>query len=499
MPPPSPLADAFEAVRTDRADEILLIAPSEGRTWTGQDIHEAAVGLGDALHRCGLGSGHLVIVSVGNRAVMPPLALASLREGLPLMPVDRSTPAAELWALAESWRAAALIVPARADLDTGTGGPASAGARVDLPHGVAAYLPATLPEPGAHAPAAVLKLTSGSTGAPRATCTEERHLVADVRHITHAMGIGPTDRQLGVIPLSHSYGFSNLLLPLLWQGTPLLLRPQFVPTQVVPDIRDGALSTFAGVPFMFDHLVRHQPAADLGALGLVVSAGARLPFETVEGFHRAFGRKVRSFYGSSETGGICFDGSETLDERVPVGTPMGATVVTLVDDEHAPPGSGRVQVHGPNVTDRYMEPPGTKPDTGGDGAAAAFVGPGTFLTGDHAVRDAGGVYVLTGRVASFVNVAGRKVHPREVEDALRGLPGVADAVAMAVDDPLRGQTLGACLASSRPWDARAVRAALSSRLAAWKLPRVVVVVPTLPLTGRGKIDRVAIARLLREA
>jgi acyl-CoA synthetase (AMP-forming)/AMP-acid ligase II len=162
-----------------------------------------------------------------------------------------------------------------------------------------------------------------------------------------------------------------------------------------------------------------------------------------------------------------------------------------------------VQVQGPNVIDRYMHAPAidepARVVAGPSAAASAFVAPGTFVTGDYASRDAAGVYVLTGRVASFVNVAGRKVHPQEVEAALRRLPGVSDAVALAIDDPVRGQALAACLVSARPWDARTVREALSARMAAWKLPRVVIVVPNLPLTDRGKVDRIAIARRLGEA
>jgi acyl-CoA synthetase (AMP-forming)/AMP-acid ligase II len=195
---------------------------------------------------------------------------------------------------------------------------------------------------------------------------------------------------------------------------------------------------------------------------------------------------VRSFYGSSETGGICFDATDRLDERVPVGHPIGATRVALVTDADAPEGSGRVRVSGPNVIDRYA----------GD-ASPRF--DGEFLTGDYARVDADGTLILTGRASSFINVAGRKVLPGELEAALRALPGVSDAVAIGVHDAVRGQALGACLVSEAAWDARTVREALSSTLAAYKLPRVVVVTRALPLTDRGKVDRAAIARLLDQA
>jgi len=488
MTSPSLLSDSFRAVLRDRRSEPLVMAPSEGLSLTAQDIEGQAHDLWAALAARRLAAGHLVVASVGNASIMPAVVLACLRHGLPLMPVDQSTPPAELRALASRWDAAAVLVREGLDLQAPDGQAADIAERQRLPvgHGLAAWITTPCPAPGRHAPAVLLKLTSGSTGEPRATATEERHLVADVRHIAEAMDIGPRTRQFAVIPLSHSYGFSNLVLPLLWQGTPLLLRPQFVPTQVASDIAAAGLETFAGVPFMFDHLARHQTLPRFDSLRLVVSAGARLSFDTVTAFHGATGLKVRSFYGSSETGGICFDASETLDPRVPVGHPMGATRVDLVPAVDAPEGSGRVRVSGPGVIDRYA-------DAGGP------VFDGTFLTGDYAQVDATGTHVLTGRVPSFVNVAGRKVHPQEVEAALRALPGVSDAVAMAIVDAVRGQALGACLVSEADWDARAVRAALASRLAPYKLPRVIVVTRALPLTDRGKVDRAAIARLLGEA
>lgn len=490
----SEIADSFAAVVRDRGDAPLLLAPTEHRVCSARHLDASARALSQALRELGLAAGHLVIASTGNVVALPALFLAALRSGLPLMPVDRSTPAAELGALAARWDAAAIVVAGTVPPIDVSADPALT--RHPLGEDLIAYVRTPRPEPGRHGTAVLLKLTSGSTGAPRATHTEERHLVADVRHIVQGMDIGRDDRQLGMIPLSHSYGFSNLLLPLLWQGTPLLLRPQFVPTQVAPDIAAAGLTTFAGVPFMFEHLAAHQALPRLQSLRLVLSAGARLAFETVAAFHASTGLKVRSFYGSSETGGICFDSAHELDPRVPVGRPLGETEVMLVEDEEAPPGSGRVEVRGPNVIDRYATPatlPALADDEARDGATWSAA---TFVTGDYARLEADGQYVLTGRVASFVNVAGRKVHPGEVEAALRSLPGVHEAVALGIADPVRGQALGAVLQTDAAWDARRVREALSSRLAPYKLPRAVIVLPALPLTDRGKVDRSALLRLL---
>ena len=88
--------------------------------------------------------------------------------------------------------------------------------------------------------AALLKLTSGSTGLPKAILTAECHLAADAERIVRTMGLAENDIQLAVIPLSHAYGFGNLLMPLLLQGTAIVLRDSFIPSQMLADARDFA-------------------------------------------------------------------------------------------------------------------------------------------------------------------------------------------------------------------------------------------------------------------
>jgi acyl-CoA synthetase (AMP-forming)/AMP-acid ligase II len=478
---PSALVESFARVCRDRGSAPLLHAPSEGRTLTAHDITREAGDIRQAFRQAGLARGHLVISAIGNHATFVALTLACLADGLPLLPADRGTPVAEAEALASRWQGAALVLP------QGSRVTASA-ATVPLPGGLEVHVRHDRPAGPCHGAACLLKLTSGSSGTPKATLTREAHLEADVRHITASMGIGPETRQLGVIPLSHSYGFSNLVLPLLWQGSPLLLRPGFVPTQIAPDVAAFSLHTWAGVPFMFDHMAAHVPHALPPTLRTCISAGARLDAATVRAFHARTGLKIHSFYGSSETGGICFDGTDELHEPVPVGRPMGDTRVTLRPDEGAPTGSGRIVVHGPAVVDGYAD----EEDAGG-------FAEGGYVTSDFGQFSPDGLLVLTGRSSTFVNVAGRKVLPAEVEAALRELPGVRDSAVAAVADARRGEAIGACVVADERIVPAVLRARLAGRLAAYKLPRVIVQVESIPVTDRGKIDRAAVAALLAAA
>ena len=476
------LVEQFHRVARDRPDDVLLWAPHEGRTLRACDILDEAHALGAALRRAGLTRGDVVLSVLGNQPAFVALTLACLEEGWPLLATDGGTPPAEAHALARHWFAAALVLaePAAERLDVTVVD--------DMPGDLWAGVVTPTPRGHRYGDAVLLKLTSGSTGAPKLTLTAERHLVADVRHITQGMDIGPRTRQLGVIPLSHSYGFSNLVLPLLWQGSPLLLQPGFVPAQVADNAARFGAETWAGVPYMFEHVARHVTAPFPPTIRTVISAGARLPFDTVEAFHRRTGRKVHSFYGSSETGGICFDDTDTLSPDVPVGRPLGETRVSLRADPDAPPASGRVIVHGPAVIDGYA-----------DGVDADAFDAGGFVTGDFGRLTTDGLLVLTGRASTAVNVAGRKVAPADVEAAIRDVPGVRDVVVLGVEDERRGQALGACFVASERIAPADMRTALAARLASYKLPRVIVQLEALPLTARGKPDRQAIADVLERA
>jgi acyl-CoA synthetase (AMP-forming)/AMP-acid ligase II len=129
-------------------------------------------------------------------------------------------------------------------------------------------------------------------------------------------------------------------------------------------------------------------------------------------------------------------------------------------------------------------------ETSGDGEFAE----GWFRTGDTGRFDAQGRLVLTGRVGALVNVAGRKVNPREVETALLSLPGVEDAAVLGVPDEARGEALMACLVTQGELSREMVMRYLRCELAGYKLPRRLVLLESIPRNERGKLDRGALLR-----
>ena len=323
--------------------------------------------------------------------------------------------------------------------------------------------------------AAMLKLTSGSTGVPRATFTTESQLVADSRQIARAMGFGPTDTQLAAIPLSHAYGFSVLVIPLLLQGTPFVLRESFVPHQLTADARAFDVRRLPGVPFMFEHLLQHAPEEPWPAgLQRLVSAGAPLGAAVARAFHARFGVKVHAFYGTTEGGGITYDDSDDPAIADTVGRPIDGVTVSLRPETDVP--GGRVHIRSAAVSAGYV------------GADQGDFQDDGFLAGDYGTMDAKGRLTLGGRVSSFINVAGRKVQPAEVEAVLREMPTIIDVRVVGAPDDRRGEHVVACSASPRQCAVDDDRgpAVLRQRQRHTRF-RAVVFVDAIPLTARGKM------------
>ena len=476
------LVDAVRRRARDTPDRPLIDAPAERRVMTAAALAADAAAIADTLRDLGIGPGHLVAAQVGNRSGYFPLLVACLEAGAALMPIDGSAPAAEAAAIVARFEASAFVTAEGRD-----GGPAArtlaSGLQLERRADAAQPIPSGV---------AMLKLTSGSTGSPKATLTSEAQLCADGRALAGVMGIGPDDWHIGTIPVSHSYALGNIVAPLLLQGTPVVLRDTFVPAQVLDDAVRAGARIFSGVPFMFDRLLAllESGACWPPTLETLITAGAPLDPGTAGALAaRSHGRRIHSLYGTSETGGIAYDTDPDPDGEVTMGRPVPGVTLAFWPDEAAGPGIGRIHVTGPAVSIGYA--------SGVD--EGTFVG-GGFLTGDLGEIGADGRLRLRGRISGFVNVAGRKVQPGEVERVIREHPLVADARVFGAPDERRGEQLAACVVPADPaLGVVALRAFCAERLAAYKIPRTIVLVGELPRDERGKVSRRALEMLVAAA
>jgi long-chain acyl-CoA synthetase len=318
-----------------------------------------------------------------------------------------------------------------------------------------------------------LKLTSGSTGAPRPLAFTDAQLLADGRQVCATMGIRGDDLNYGLVPFGHSYGLGNLVLPLLARGTAIVCGTTALPQAMAAEIERWAPTVFPSVPALLRALAGADIAPErLQSLRTVVSAGSPLPPEVAWAFQARFARKIHNFYGSSETGGIAYDrtGEATLAGRS-VGRPLRGVRLRFGR-------GGRFTVESAAV------------HTIGNRQTRGSAGWGRHRPADLVRPAKNGELILVGRTGRMLKVAGRRLDPLEVELALKRLPGVRDAL-VAVH-PARPDALAAAVAGVV--DPETAREALRPVLAAWKIPRKIVVLAEFPLTGRGKTD----VRRLRE-
>ncbi len=402
--------------------------------------------------------GAVVALQLGNSERWPEVLLALWRRRLIPLPLADYLDATE--------RAATLAMSGAAALVTEAAGALRIEHRAGAPD--AGRWTGPVPD--------LLKLTSGTTSAPRAIRFRAGQLLADAAQICAGMGITADDVNFGVIPFSHSYGLSSLLLPLLAHGVRLVASADRMPRAVLDGLAATGATVFPGTPVFFQKMAELEQLPALPALRLCISAGAPLPSVAAERFSAKFGRKIHVFYGASECGGISYDGSdEPRSEDGFVGLPLPG-----VEIAHEGENAGPVAVRSAAVGDGYFPADG---DPALDG--------GQFVPGDLVRRGVRGLY-LAGRTSDVINVAGRKLNPLEVEARIAAYPGVAQVVVFGVASALRGEEPVACVAGAG-LDAAAVQRFCHETLSPWQVPRAVWIVAEIPANERGKISRRALA------
>ncbi len=423
---------------------IALVDAASGRQWTRQEIDQRASGWVEA-HRAQLAQPRrTVIYSLSNGIDWLTLFLGILKSDYIAVPLDPGEPVAHREYIARRlgaawlWDGAVLTAVAHR-------------------------------EPARRDGRCLIKLTSGSTGVPRALAFTDAQMLADGRQVMAGMRLRGKDINFGLVPFGHSYGLGNLVVPLLTHGMAIVCGSSPWPHVVAEEIARFRPTVFPAVPTLLRALAESAiPPAALSSLRTIISAGAPLPGQLAANFEAKFGRRIHNFYGSSETGGIAFD--RKGDARDSVGRPLPGVHII-------PAAGGRFCVASAAVY--------TIGNRRREGAL------GAFRPADRGAIE-GGCLRLEGRLGRTVKLAGRRLELGEVERALRNVSGVTDAWVQPAPD--REGALQAAVASLRP--AGDIRRELREILAAWKIPRKILTLPQLPQTSRGKTDAVRLAALV---
>ena len=459
-----PILDAFRLLRL--RDVSAPVVATARKAASRGEIDSIARGVAESLEACVVPPGAYVLLSCVNGAGFLAALLGARRAGLVPVLAD--------WAAPEPERArVALALGVAARITCVEVFPNSPEAfQVDRCGGTPAFAPQG---------AGYVKLTSGSSGAPSGVAIAAEALADDDDQLTAAMGLLPSDRFVAAIPWSHSYGLSSLVMPALRRGCLLVIPEGSSPWAPMEAARALSATVFPTVPVVLQTMASlAAPPAWPESLRTVISAGALLHAETAARFREVFNRDAHVFYGASECGGIAYDRDGGAALRGTVGTPIDGVGIVLDDD-------GAVTVRSAAAGVRLVPQ--------ADGRLQG----GVFRSADLATWMPNGELALIGRADTLINVGAKKVHPAEIENVLRAMPGVREAYVMGVpaqgDDRTIVRAFVACDPSSISY--ADVASWCRERLSGHKVPRSIVRLESIPKNARGKIDRAALAAFTR--
>lgn len=346
-----------------------------------------------------------------------------------------------------------------------------------------------LPQHDAEDVAACL-YTSGTTGRPKGALLTHRNLLANVESFHEVLNLAEGEVFLAVLPLFHAYGGTVLLLEPLSVGATIVLEPRFVPDLVLRAIAEHRVTFFAGVPSMYAVLANlPRPAGDFSAWRLCISGGAPLPPPVLKAFEAKYGVPIYEGYGPTECAPVLTVNPPGGKRKVgSVGPPIPRVEMRIVDEQGDPlsPGEvGEIVARGPNVMKGYLN---RLEET------AEVLRDGWYQTGDLGRVDQDGYYYIVDRKKDMILVGGLNVYPREVELVLAGHPAVAEAAVIGIPDPVRGEVPRGLvtLKDGQPVGAQELLQWCRQRLANYKVPRTITIVPELPKTATGKILKIAL-------
>lgn len=465
----------------------------EGRELTNVDQQRTAARVANALVRLGVQPGDRVVVLMPNCPEVLAAYTGILKAGAVIVPiVFLLSPDEVRHILADSAAKVVITAPELASKVEGWRGPVIAvggeggGARA-WDDWIAREPDAFATIERADGELAVILYTSGTTGKSKGVALSHANLASNARA---AASIYELDRErwnLGVLPLSHSYGLVTLNAGNIL-GTKSVLLRWFNPDAVLDAITRFRVQAMAGVPTMYVYLLNHAGADrfDTSSMRSWGSGAAPLPLEIVEPFEKKFGGRLVEGYGLTEASPVVTS-TRLSAPRKPgsVGQPLpGVEVSILDDDDRALPvgDTGEIGVRGPNVMLGYY---GLPDET------ARTLRNGWLHTGDVGRLDADGFLYVVERKKDLIIRGGFNVYPREVEEVLYAHPAVAEAAVVGMRDPLMGEEVCAFVAlkAGATADAEALIDFCRSRLAKYKCPREMRFLPSLPKNPVGKILR----------
>jgi long-chain acyl-CoA synthetase len=502
------IRDYVDKRAAETPDAIYLIAPETGAVMTYAELARASRELGAFLAGRGLRKGDKVALMLHNGYQTARLLIGVMYAGYTVAPLNLLSQKTQLeYVLGHS---DAVLAFTSAELEPRLREALEAVARevqvvaIDVDATDAMSAGAAPLHDGRDAPGldedddALLMYTSGTTGVPKGVLHTHRSVVAGGVYTSTAHRLGRDDRVLCALPLYHINGQIVTAVAPLVHGGSVVMPHRFSVTHYWQLVAQHRCTWINVVPTIIAYLMNapdpHEAGLDVSRVKFCRSASAPLPPELHRAFEAKFGIGIIETFGMTETNAPCLTNPYDAHMRR-IGSPgqaygNQAKIVDPASGATQPAGvAGEIMIRGENVMKGYYK----------DAAATARTlhADGWMHSGDLGYMDADGFVFVTGRIKELIIKGGENIAPREIDEALLKHPSILEAAAVGIPDALYGQEIMACvvLKPGCVCSPEALKAYCTLELGAYKAPRVLRIVDSLPKGPSGKVQRLKLLEL----
>jgi acyl-CoA synthetase (AMP-forming)/AMP-acid ligase II len=470
------------------SEKSVLIEAATGQTLRATEIAELIVGAAAGFRSRGLRPGDCVLIGCSIDPSSTLAYLGAMYAGCVPVLVDERMLATSGEAIFLKANAKAAWTSARVEWDWArkNGFPQFEG------HFESCSVDSLLPASCTQNDLAALMPTSGSTGVPRLVLVSHGNLIANTEAIIRSQHLGTNERAMLIMPVSYCFG-ASVMHTHLYQGGGVVFDSRFMfPDKVLQAIGTYGCTTFAGVPTVYNILLRRSNLRSIPLPGLrrFLQAGGALAPGSIQEFRSIVPTAdFYVMYGQTEaTARISCLPAERLGEKLgSAGLALDNLTIRVVDDHGHKVGRGRtgeIEVRGPSVCAGYLDEAE---------ATERKFDHGWLKTGDLAALDEDGYIWIKGRASDFIKIRGYRVSLAEVEAKVAAVPGVCECAAAGVEHPEAGEALALFIVEDGQQKKDNGSHALVERVrralpAQWTCTSVRIVAE-LPKTANGKIAR----------
>lgn len=471
----------------DGGSGAALIRAEDGAQTPYGALAEAIDEIAGKLHALGIERGGRVALVHPDAHALIPLVLGVTALGAAAAPLNPAYTRDEFAFFLEDLDPAVMIVP-EGDLAAAR---AAAGSSIRVVEARGAQLDGDRDasyEPAQPDDVALLLHTSGTTSRPKQVPLRHRNLVASARSIAAFYELTDEDVSYGVMPMFHIHGLVASALATWASGGSVVVPSRFLPRRFWGQLGELQVTWFSAGPTHHTMaLERRHDARAPASLRFARSCSSALSPTLLDECEAIYGVPVLEAYGMTEASHQMTANPLPPRARIAgsVGVPAGSEVRT-VDKAGRDADVGEVVIRGPGVMSGYLN---------NESANAESFVDGWFRTGDRGRLDDGYLY-LEGRIKELIIRGGENISPVEIEDVLASHAGVLDAVAFGITSAKYGEEVGAAVALSESVEPKDLQAHCRERLAPFKVPVKIFVLPEIPRTATGKLQRRRIAERL---